>query len=200
MVAGLSLAVAGTNAPLGPDGPVDRWLISLRGHLNGPASAIGSLSHPARFAVLLVLLLVGCALLRTGRAALALLISLAATEVAVEILKRAVDRHEAIFTQTFPSGHTAVATVIATVAVLACRPGGAAGVTVSPTAFRVVAWIAALLVVVVAASVIIIQDHYLTDTLAAVPLGLAVTLLVARALDALAISGLLSPLRKRPLG
>lgn len=199
-MAGLSVAVAGTNAPLGPDGPVDRWLISLRGRLNGPASAVGSLSHPARFAVLLALLLVGCALLRSGRAALALLISLAATEAGVEILKRVVDRHEAVFAHTFPSGHTAVATVIATVAVLACRPGGPARVTISPTAFRVVTVVAALVVVVVAASVIIIQDHYFTDTVAGAALAFAVTLVVARVLDVPAVSGLLSPLRKRPLG
>jgi len=199
-VAGLSLAVAGTNSPLGPDGPIDHFLISLRCRLNGPATAIGSLSHPARFAVLLVLLLVGCALLRSLQAALALLISLAGTEVAVEILKRVVDRHEAIFAETFPSGHTAVATVIATVAVLACRPGGPVRVHISPRAYRWILAAAAVVVVVVALSVIIIQDHYFTDTLAAFPLALAVTLVVAWALDALAARGLLSPLRKHPLG
>jgi membrane-associated phospholipid phosphatase len=185
-VGALGLFVGGRMGPLGPDKPIDRYLINLRGHLNTPASAIGSLGQPARLAGLAVVGLAACIAIHSVRTAVVLACSLAVELVAVELIKELVRRRQPLPGYTFPSGHVGTAAVIATVTILACRCGGPAGRYLSHRLRVAITVLAVVVVVAVAASMIIIQDHYFTDTIAAVPIGATVALLVAAGVDRVA--------------
>jgi membrane-associated phospholipid phosphatase len=188
-VGGLSLLVAGRLGPLGPDKPIDRYLISLRPHLNSPATAVGLMDRPARFAVLAVVVLALCLAIRSARTAISLAGSFVIALVLVEVIKELVRRRQLLPGYTFPSGHVTAAAVLATVAILACRRAGPAGRYLPHPARVAITLLALVIVVVVAASMVIIQDHYFTDTIAAVPLGATVTLLVATGVDHFSSNG-----------
>jgi membrane-associated phospholipid phosphatase len=183
-VGALGLLVAGRIGPLGPDRPIDRYLINLRFHgLNRPASAIAALDTPAHVVFLSVVGLILCVAIRSARTAVTVAGSVAVDLVAVEVIKELVRRRQLLPGYTYPSGHVATAAVIATVIVLACRRDGPAGRYVGRLRRVAFTVLGVLIVVVVAASMIIIQDHYFTDTIAAAPLGATVTLLVASVVD-----------------
>ncbi len=182
-VVALAVVVAGRQGPIGPDGPVDSFLIDHRFQYNTPASAIGAMSHPARFALLLLVLVAICLAFRSTKAAALVVGAIGVDLVASEVIKELVRRRQILPGYTFPSGHTATAAVIAAVAIIVCRRNGPLGRHIGRAGRVIVTPLAVVLVVVVGTSVILIQDHYFTDTLGAVPLGVAVTLLVAAAID-----------------
>jgi membrane-associated phospholipid phosphatase len=185
-VLGWALAVEGTDGPLGLDGPVDDALARTRPALGGLASVVAGASHPGHFAVLLLAVVAVCLLGGSRRAVAVLVVAVAAELVVCEALKDVVDRHLVLGPLTFPSGHVATASTVATVLVLLARPGGPLAARRGRTFARLVAVGAVASVPVVAASMILLGDHYFSDTVAAAPLGLAVTLLAAALVDRLA--------------
>jgi membrane-associated phospholipid phosphatase len=189
-VGGFGLLVAGKLGPIGPDGSIDRHVSSLDPYLGVPAQDVAAMGRASHFAVVVVVVLVICAAIRSIPTAVAFLVSVGLDLVAVEAIKEIVRRrmvipgYQILSGYTFPSGHTATATVVATIAILICRREGPAGRYLSARLRATVTVVAVLIVVAVSTSMIIIRDHYFIDNLAAIPLAATITLLVAAGVDA----------------
>jgi hypothetical protein len=182
-VLGWGLAVRGSHGPLGVERPLNDLLTRSRPHLVHVAFAFASLNKPGVFAAVLAVMLGLCAAGRSARAAAALLVALPVTFVVCEVLKLHCDRVNAVGTATYPSGHVGVASALATVIGLLARRHGPLGRRLArPVAVGLMVTAAAA-VGAVAASMVILGNHFVTDTIAAVPIGLSITLVAARAAD-----------------
>ena len=163
--------------------PVDAWVMRWQelasARAGGPAATVA-----ASVAPVMVLTMVAAAVLGwlVGRRDLAVL-ALAAPPVtlAVEVLlKRLVHRQwEGDPDLLFPSGHLAVATAVALLAVLAARVA-----PVRPPTRLVVAWLAGGYVVAITVARLVETVHSLTDLVGGAATGLVVTLGTALALTA----------------
>jgi membrane-associated phospholipid phosphatase len=166
------------------------------------ADAFVSLNRPLVFAALMLFMLGLCAGGRIARAPVTLAVALVVTLGLVETLKHVVGRLNTYGVPTFPSGHVGVIAVLATLTVLLARRHGALGRHL-PMAARLVLMIGTVAAVVaVSLSTVILRGHFVTDTIAAAPIGLAVTVVVAAAADALAAAVMpaaaASPIRAAP--
>ena len=164
--------------------PVDAWVLRWQQvaltHAGGVASIVS-----ATLAPVVVLTIVTGAVLgwRVQRWDLTLfaLAALPATYAVEVLLKRLVHRQwEGDPALIFPSGHTAMATAVALIAVLAVRvTRGASGIR------RIVVCLTIGYVVAIAVARLVETVHPLTDLLGGVATGLVITLGVALALTAL---------------
>jgi membrane-associated phospholipid phosphatase len=188
-VGGLGAIVAGRTGNLWPDGPIDRAISSLDNTFHTPAQGVANMASASHFTVLLILMLAACTALRSARAAADVVVGIGVVLVITEVLKREIARRMLIpgymFVSgyTFPSGHTAVVSVIATVAVLVVARDAPLGRRLGERARQAVKVASVALVVLVGGAMIMIRDHYFTDVIAAVPLGVTTTLLVSLAVD-----------------
>jgi membrane-associated phospholipid phosphatase len=185
-VGGWAVVVHGTRGPVGIERPLNDLLTDNKLPLFGVATFFSHVGDPPVFAVLALLMLGVCALVRSGRAAVTLAVAMGVTLVACEGLKLVVARRQIFFALTFPSGHVAVTSVFATVVVLLCRRRGPVGVRLSRPVCVALMVAAVGAVVAVAASMVTLGLHYVSDTTAAAPIGVVVTLLAAAAVDSLA--------------
>jgi membrane-associated phospholipid phosphatase len=163
--------------------PVDawvmRWQMLASTHAGGPAAIVA-----ASVAPVMVLTMVAAAVLGwlVGRRDLAVLALVAPPiTLAVEVLlKRLVHRQwEGDPALLFPSGHLAVATAVALIAVLAARVA-----PVSPRTRQMVAWLAGGYVAAIAVARLVETVHSLTDLVGGAAIGLVVTLGAALAVSA----------------
>jgi membrane-associated phospholipid phosphatase len=185
-VLGWAIAVHGGRAPLRIERPLNDLLTRSRPQLQHVAFAFASLNQPAVLATVLAVILGLCAGGRSVRAAATLLTAVPATFLVCEELKLHSDRYNSFGIGTFPSGHTGVASVLATVIVLLAWRRGPLGRRLARPLAVALMVVAAAAVGAVAASMVILGAHYVTDTIAAVPIGVSITLVAARVLDSLA--------------
>jgi membrane-associated phospholipid phosphatase len=178
------IAVRGGRAPLAVERPLNDLLTRNRPHLAHVAFAFASLNKPAVLATVLAVMLGLCAGGRSVRAAITLLAALPVTFLVCEELKLHAHRYNSFGTGTFPSGHVGVTSVLATVIVLLARRRGPLGRRLPRPLAVALMIVAGAAVVAVAASMVILGAHYVTDTIAAVPIGVSITLVAARAVDA----------------
>lgn len=197
LVGGIGLITAGGDTPIGPDAFIDRHLYDHHVQLIREGNWIVHITEPSHLAVVIAIMLIGCAACRSGRAAVTFVLALAIDGAAAEAIKEVVKRKQGPFgAYTFPSGHTAGATVLAMIIVLLCWPGGPLGRRLNARGQRIGMAIAALVVAVVAGAMILMQDHFFTDCLASVPLGATVTVVTGMVVDA--IANRLPPGRGKP--
>ncbi|MEV5531172.1 phosphatase PAP2 family protein [Streptomyces prunicolor] len=120
VVAALGVLYSGHSEP----GTVDRWIIQPTADPLGPpwrrvALALDFLGEPAGSAVLIVVGVVGCLLLRRPRAAVLIVTGVGTTVGATTLIKHLVGRTiHGPGNLSYPSGHTAFATALALMAAL----------------------------------------------------------------------------------
>jgi membrane-associated phospholipid phosphatase len=182
-VAAWAVAVHGGRRPLAVERPLNDLLTRLHPQLHHVAAVFADLNHPPVFAGLMALMLGLCAWGRSPRAAITMAVALVVTLGLVEVLKEVVGRVNITGTLTFPSGHVGVTSVLATVVILLARRGGPLGRRLPDGARVAILAVALASVVAVAVSMVVLGDHYVTDTIAAAPIGLSVTLVVAAVAD-----------------
>ena len=184
-VLGWGLAVRGSHGPLQVERSLNDLLTGSRPRLVHVAFAFASLNKPAVFTPVLAVMLGLCAAGRSARAAASLLVALPVTFVVCEVLKLHGDRFNTFGTLSYPSGHVGVASVLATVIVLLARRRGPLGRRLARPVGVGLMVVAAAAVSAVAASMVILGPHFVTDTIAAAPIGVSITLVAARAADVL---------------
>jgi membrane-associated phospholipid phosphatase len=181
---GWAVAVHGGRRPLALERPLNDLLTARKPQLVHVAEAFVSINKPLVFAALMIFMLVLCTAGRSPRAAVTLAGALTVTLVLVEVLKHVVGRVNTYGLLTFPSGHVAVTSVLATLTVLLARRRGPLGRHL-PVGARVVLMIATVgSVIAVGLSMVILGGHFVTDTIAAAPIGVSVTLVTAAGADA----------------
>jgi membrane-associated phospholipid phosphatase len=163
---------------------VDAWV--MRGqelattHAGGLAAIVSAGLKPLVVATMVAGAFLGWLVRRWDLTALAL-VALPATLAAEVLLKHIVHRQwEGDPALLFPSGHVAMATAAALIAVLAVRVA-----PVAPGLRPVVAWTAAGYVAAIAVARLVETVHPLTDVLGGAALGLVVTLGTALAITVL---------------
>jgi membrane-associated phospholipid phosphatase len=149
-------------------------------------SDLADLGDSRKFLAILAVVAALCAVGRSWRALAGALLSVGLVLLCVEvILKPLVDgRLRPTFVPTFPSGHTATATCLATFAILILgRRHGPLRFRV-PLAVRVpIVVLAVLIGPAVGLSMVSVGAHSIVDVLGALPLGVALTLLGCAAVD-----------------
>jgi len=170
-------------APLALERLLNDLLTGHRPQLAGVARAFASINRPLVFAGVMLAMVALCAADRSVRAAVTLVVALPTTVALVDALKHLDGRINTFGTLTFPSGHVGVTTVLASVAVLLARRHGPLGRRLPGPARLAVMAVAVGSVAAAAASMVVLGAHFVTDTIAAAPLGLSVTLAVAAAAD-----------------
>lgn len=179
-----AIAAAGKSHGNALDQPADRWVIShFHSHLNG-MKQITDLGNPTPAIALLVIVILGCLVVRrVNGAILAPAAVLAANGLTELVLKPAVGEtigHPAVL--SYPSGHTtSVFTLVAVVVVL----------LIDPPRTRLPGWLRVVLAIilvaigcVVAVSLIGIRYHYFTDTVGGACVAIGVVLVISLLLDA----------------
>jgi membrane-associated phospholipid phosphatase len=162
---------------------VDAWVLRWQELANSRADALATLVaatlKPVVVATMVAGTLLGWLVRRRDLTVLAL-VALPVTLAAEVLLKWVVHRQwEGDPDLLFPSGHAAMATAAALIAVLAVR------VTAVPLRLRpVVAWTAASYVAAIVVARLVETVHSLTDLLGGAALGLVVTLGMALAITA----------------
>jgi membrane-associated phospholipid phosphatase len=178
-VLGWAIAVRNRNGPLGIERRLNDALTSTRPHTVHVAFFFADMSRPAIFAGLLAIVVGLCAAGRSLRAVAVLGISVVVTFGACEELKSLVNRHGGFGLLTFPSGHVGLTSAVSTVVFLLARPGGPLGRRLPAAARVLIISVAIAAIPSVAASMVILGAHYVTDTIAAAPLGMGITLAAA---------------------
>jgi membrane-associated phospholipid phosphatase len=155
--------------------PVDAWVLRWQELANSHAGGLATIVSASLKPVVVMTMLGGAVLgwLVGRRDLMVLALVVPPTTLALEVLlKRLVHRQwEGDPALLFPSGHVAMATVAALIAVLVCRVTG-----VPRRARLVVAWLAGGYVLAVAAARLVETVHPLTDVLGGGATGLVVTL------------------------
>jgi hypothetical protein len=188
-----AIAVHGGRRPLAIERALNDFLTDQRPHLRSVADAFVSINKPPVFAALMLVMLGLCFGGRSPRAAVTLAAALTVTLGIVETLKHVVGRVNTFGVLTFPSGHVGVTSVLATVIVLLARRHGPLGRHL-PWAARTALMIGGIAsVVAVGVSMVILGGHFVTDTIAAVPIGLSVTVVAAAAADAVSAAWSAAP-------
>ena len=168
--------------------PVDTWVLRWQEVANSRAGALATLVAATLKPVVVATMVAGTLLgwlVRRRDLTVLTLAALPATLAAEILLKRVVHRQwEGDPDLLFPSGHAAMATAVALIAVLAVRvaPG-------APRLRRTVAWTAGGYVAAIAVARLVETVHSLTDLLGGVALGLVVTLGTALAITGLVRRG-----------
>jgi membrane-associated phospholipid phosphatase len=188
-VAGWAVPVWHRSSVPGPFARLDGELLRWHGPVQQTAAFFADLDQPWRLAVILGAATATCILGRSRRAVLALAASLAVVVLAVEaILKPLVGaRPHPGASVAFPSGHTATACCLATVAVLLIgRRRGPLRFS-PPRPVRLAVMTAAVAIgPVVGTSMVVLGAHTSIDVIAALPLGVTLTLLTCASVDLLA--------------
>jgi membrane-associated phospholipid phosphatase len=190
-LAGFGFAARNSGRPLLFESTVDMFLQRNSGFLGiRVARLLSNVGDPKEF--LTVTALIAFALIVVGdyRAAVAAVVSVGVALVLVEeMLKPFFNRHLGSLPKgglIFPSGHTVVPLALAGVVVMAAGSSRPLGRRLG----RVWRGVLVAAVLIVASSMglaeVVLQSHYLTDVVAGIPLGLAVSGSTALLLDALA--------------
>jgi membrane-associated phospholipid phosphatase len=155
--------------------PVDAWVMRWQevaySRVGALATLVAATLKPVVVATIVAGTLLGWLVRRRDLTVLALA-ALPATLAAEILLKRVVHRQwEGDPALLFPSGHAAMATAVALIAMLAVRVA-----PVAPRLRRTVVWMAAGYVAAIAVARLVETVHPLTDVLGGAALGLVVTL------------------------
>jgi membrane-associated phospholipid phosphatase len=155
--------------------PVDAWVLRWQEVANTRAGGLATLVSASLKPVVVATMVAGAVLgwLVGRRDLIVLALAVPPTTLAVEVLlKRLVHRQwEGDPALLFPSGHVAMATAAALIAVLVCQVAG-----VRRQARLAVAWLAGGYVLAVAVARLVETVHPLTDVLSGAATGLVVTL------------------------
>jgi undecaprenyl-diphosphatase len=185
---GLGLAVRGSPRPLLFDSAVDGFLRRSSGTEYRLAGHLSRLGRPGTFATITVVVALILLLVGDYRAALTAVVTVPCTLVLVEkILKPFFDRGlGSLSGGTFPSGHAAVSAALGGAIILAAGRQRPLGQRLGPAGRA--GLVAAVLVVsaAIGLAMVMLQLHYMSDVVAGLPLGLAVTGGLALLLDVLA--------------
>jgi membrane-associated phospholipid phosphatase len=148
-----------------------RWQEVAYSRVGALATLVAATLKPVVVATIVAGTLLGWLVRRRDLTVLALA-ALPATLAAEILLKRVVHRQwEGDPALLFPSGHAAMATAVALIAMLAVRVA-----PVAPRLRRTVVWMAAGYVAAIAVARLVETVHPLTDVLGGAALGLVVTL------------------------
>jgi membrane-associated phospholipid phosphatase len=152
------------------------------------AVILSDCGDPRIFATVTVVIAVSLALLGDFRAAIAGVGTVVVGLVVVEeVLKPFFGRHLGDLPgPTFPSGHTTVAVALASAVMLAARGSRPLGQLLGPALRYVLVVLAAVVSLCIGLAMVVRQLHYMSDVVAGVPLGLAVTGCTAALVDGLA--------------
>jgi membrane-associated phospholipid phosphatase len=150
------------------------------------AVILSDCGDPRIFATVTVVIAVSLALLGDFRAAIAGVGTVVVGLVVVEeVLKPFFGRHLGDLPgPTFPSGHTTVAVALASAVMLAARGSRPLGQLLGPALRYVLVVLAAVVSLCIGLAMVVRQLHYMSDVVAGVPLGLAVTGCTATLVDA----------------
>lgn len=155
--------------------PVDAWVLRWQElafiQAGGLAAIISATLRPVVLLTMVAGAIIGWRVRRRDLIVLAI-VALPATLAVERLLKRLVHRQwEGDPALLFPSGHAAMATAVALIAMLAVRVA-----PVAPRLRRTVVWMAAGYVAAIAVARLVETVHPLTDVLGGAALGLVVTL------------------------
>jgi membrane-associated phospholipid phosphatase len=182
---GLGLILRGSHRPLLFDAAIDRSLLRTSGMVHRLALLLSDVGHPGLFVTITVAVALALLLVGDYRAALTSVVTVPLTLLLVEdVLKPFFDRHlGSLPLATFPSGHTAVAAALGGAIILAAGGQRPLGRRLRPAwRYGLVATVL-LLCAAIGLAMVVLRLHYLTDVVAALPLGLTVTGGVALGLD-----------------
>ncbi len=188
-LAGFGFAVRNSTRPFLFDATVDSFLLRTSGLEYRVAVILSEAGDPKIFVTITAVVALALILLRDYRAAVAAVVSVGVALVLVEdALKPFFDRHHGTWPggPTFPSGHAAVALALAGAVTLAAAGDRPLGRLLGPV------WRRLLMVVVlgigctIGIAMVVLQFHFMSDVVAGIPLGLAVSGCTAVALDAVA--------------
>ena len=187
-LAGFGFAARNATRPLLFDANADTFLRESSGLEHRVAVLLSEVGKPAIFVTLTALIVVALILLGDYRAAVAAVVSVGVALVLVEdVLKPFFDRRmSSVAGMTFPSGHTAVSVALAGTVALAASGRRPLGRLLGPVLRRLLVAFVLLLSCTIGLAMVVLQLHYLTDVVAGIPLGLAVSGCTAVVLDAVA--------------
>jgi membrane-associated phospholipid phosphatase len=186
-LAGFGFAVRNSSRPVLFDRRVDAFLSRASGIDHRVAIILSQFGDTKVFVPITAVVAIGLILLGDYRAAAGTVGSVAVGVVVVEdVLKPFFSRHHAGFSgETFPSGHT-VAVALASAVILLAGTGRPLGrLLVLPLRYL----LTTILLVVASAigvAMVVLRLHYMSDVVAGVPFGFAVTGCTALFLDAVA--------------
>jgi membrane-associated phospholipid phosphatase len=187
-LAGFGFAVRNSSRPVLFDRRVDAFLSRASGIDHRVAIILSQFGDTKIFATITTVVAIGLILLGDYRAAAGTVGSVAVGVVVVEdLLKPFFSRHHAGFTgATFPSGHTTVAVALACAVILAAGTSRPLGRLLVPPLRYLLSTILLVVACAVGVAMVVLRLHYMSDVVAGVPLGFAVTGCTAVFLDAVA--------------
>jgi len=187
-LAGFGFAVRHSSDPVLFDRPVDAFLFQSSGLAYRVAVVLSHFEDAKIFVTITAVVAVALIFLRDYRAAVATLGSVGIAVVLVEhVLKPFFGRHHADLTgATFPSGHATVAFALACAVMIAVRGDRPLGRLLGRALRYLLTAIVLIISSAIGVAMVILQFHYMSDVVAGVPLGLAITGCTAIFLDAVA--------------
>jgi membrane-associated phospholipid phosphatase len=188
VVAGFGFAIRNSSRPVLFDRRVDAFLSRASGLDHRVAIVLSQFGATKVFVTITAVVAIVLILLGDYRAAAGTVGSVSIGVVLVEaVLKPFFGRHHAGFSgATFPSGHTTVAVAMASAVILAAGSSRPLGRQLAPPLRYLLAVIVLAIACAVGVSMVALRLHYMSDVVAGVPLGLAVTGCFALFLDAVA--------------
>ncbi len=189
-LAGFGFAARNSKRPLLFDSSADMFLARSPAPVHRVAVLLSDVGDPTVFVAVTALIAFALILVGDYRAAVAAVVSVAVALILVEeVLKPFFSRHLNLAPGgglTFPSGNTAVPVALAGVVAVAASGSRPLGRLLGRTLRRLL--VAAMLILSCSMGLaqVVLESHYLTDVIAGIPLGLAVSGCTALLVDALA--------------
>jgi undecaprenyl-diphosphatase len=187
-VIGLGFAGRHSSRSLLFDSSVDRILGRSTGPLHHAATLLSHVGDPKVFVTITAFIALALIFFGDYRAAATCVIGVTVADLLVEhVLKPFFDRRlNGLPNPSFPSGHAAVALALAGAVILAAGRGRPLGRLLGRTWSRLLMAVAFVLGCSVGLAMVVLQFHRMSDVLAGIPLGLAITGCTALIVDALA--------------
>jgi membrane-associated phospholipid phosphatase len=185
---GFGFAARHAMHPLLFDASADAFLRRSSALEHRVAVGLSEVGKPTIFIAIIAFIAVALLLVGDYRAAVAAVVSVGVAMGLVEdVLKPFFDRRlGSVAGPTFPSGHTAVAVALAGAVMLAASGRRPLGRLLGPVLRRLLVAVVLVLSCTIGLAMVVLRFHYLTDVVAGIPLGLAVSGCTAVILDAVA--------------
>ena len=187
-LAGFGFDARDASRPVLFDRRIDAFLARAPGFEHRAASVLSQFGSPRIFVMIALVVMLAFVFLGDLRAAGAVLATVAIGLFMVEdVLKPFFGRRLGDYpAPTFPSGHTTVAVALAAVLALAARGTHPLGRLLGPVLRRLFIVVVLVVACAIGLAMVVLRLHYMSDVVAGVPLGLAVTGCTCLPLDAIA--------------